>query len=314
MVVAAHRDPVQLGAGRPDPPGGVAQLGEGAGRCQAELVEDVRPVVQGPRPRVPGQAVDPAVDGGRVQHGGEEVLRLRPRGQRLGEVGEPVRLDVGGEIGVAELGDVRGAGGVVEGAREALGPGVDLEVADVDLDILVLRFELGDRAVHHLFLGAAVGLVEQPDPQGAGEVVLLREAAGDLGWPAGGECQHQQGQRGGRGGCSPWHGSSVGVDSVVRWVPGWAPFSSRGPPGAPVTRTDAGRLARVRVDGPRRERGRGRWAGTATTRGPVTGPRAPGSWARPRVGGVRGGRRGSRLRGRPALACRGSTTRSWRPG
>lgn len=106
-----------------------------------------------------------------------------------------------GGVGVAVLDEVRGALGVVEGRLDALRPGVDRYVLDLDLRALVGLPEVGDRRVDDLLLGLVADFLEQPDTQRAGLLVPLGSGAGGL-QRAGGGGETRQHKRRGRGGNS----------------------------------------------------------------------------------------------------------------
>ncbi len=162
------------------------------------LLEEVGAVVQGADADEVGGAVRLAVHGDRGAGRLVGVGGLVPGRELLADVGESAVADVPRGVGVAVLDDVRGAARVVEGGLDLLGPGVDGDVLDVDLAALVRLLVGGHGPVDHLGLGPVVDLLEEPDPEVPGLLVLAGGGVGGLrGTGGGGESGEDEGRHGG---------------------------------------------------------------------------------------------------------------------
>lgn len=201
-VRAADREAVEVGLGLADLLGGGDQLGLGLGGLDAEVLEDVGAVVEGPDADEEGRAVDLVADGDGLLGDRVGVLGLVPGAELLGDVRESAVLDVSGGVGVAVLDEVRGALGVVERGLDPLCAGVDRYVLDLDLRALVGLLERGDGRVDDLLLGLVADLLEEPDTERAALVVTLRTGVGGLRRAGGGgeAAQHKRRSRGGNSG------------------------------------------------------------------------------------------------------------------
>lgn len=167
---------------------------------EAQVLEDVGAVVQGADADVERGAVHLAVDRDGLLRGRVGVLGLAPRAEVLGDVEESAVLHIAGRVGVAVLHDVGRGLRVVEGGLHALGAGVDRDVLDVDLGVLVRLLEGGDHGVDDLRLRIVADLLEEPHPQGAALVVLVGgRVVGGLGRAAGDDSggRHEYGESGG---------------------------------------------------------------------------------------------------------------------